>query len=138
MLEELLTYLNNWFTVEIHEGTYTVADGTLSLPFLADNQYFRVCGSIFNDGLHQYPDLSLTDEAFKGTIWALAVPNAVIELAKTIADWRAKHDAEGMSPYQSESFGGYSYSKASATNGSSGIVTWQMAFAPYLNRWRKI
>ena len=67
MLEQVLRHLNNWFLVEIHEGTFTVENGSIALPFLLTNQYFRICGSVFNDGLHQYPAADLTDETFTGT-----------------------------------------------------------------------
>lgn len=64
MLEQVLRHLNNWFLVEIHEGTFAVENGSIALPFLHPNQYFRICGSVFNDGLHQYPAADLTDETF--------------------------------------------------------------------------
>ena len=83
MLEQVLMHLKNWFLVPggIHEGTYTIEDGGIALPFLANGQYFRICGSVFNDGLHQYPASDLKAETFDGTVWALAIPQAVIELA---------------------------------------------------------
>ena len=83
MLEEVLQHLNNWFLVPdgIHSGEFTVQDGGITLPFLQTGQYFRVVGSIFNDGLYQYPEQDMTDETFNGTVWALAVPKAVITLA---------------------------------------------------------
>ena len=139
MLEQVLMHLKNWFLVPggIHEGTYTIEDGGIALPFLANGQYFRICGSVFNDGLHQYPASDLKAETFEGTVWALAVPQAVIELAAEIEAWQKKNGDASVSPYQSESFGGYSYSKAtdSATGGS---VTWQSAFRSRLNAWRKL
>lgn len=111
MLEQVLRHLNNWFLVEIHEGTFTVENGSITLPFLQNNQYFRVCGSVFNDGLHQYPAADLTDETFTGTVWALAVPKAVVMLSEDIAAWEEKNGEAVLSPYTSESFGGYSYTK---------------------------
>ena len=32
MLEDILRHLNNWFLVEIHEGTFTVENGSIALP----------------------------------------------------------------------------------------------------------
>lgn len=90
MLEQVLRHLNNWFLVDIHEGTFTVENGSITLPFLLTNQYFRIVGSVFNDGLHQYPAVDLTDETFAGTVWALAVPQAVIELASEIEEWQKR------------------------------------------------
>lgn len=112
MLETVLQNLNNWFLVPdgVHAGEFTVQGGQLTLPFLQTGQYFRVVGSVFNDGLHQYPVADLTDETFTGSVWALAVPKAVIELAEEIDAWQTKNGDPG--PFTSESFGGYSYSKA--------------------------
>ena len=139
MLEQVLMHLKNWFLVPggIHEGTYTIEDGGITLPFLANGQYFRICGSVFNDGLHQYPASDLKAETFDGTVWALAVPKAVIDLATEIESWQMKNGDASVSPYQSESFGGYSYSKAT-DSASGGAVTWQSAFRSRLNAWRKL
>ena len=139
MLEQVLMHLRNWFLVPggIHEGTYTIEDGGIALPFLANGQYFRICGSVFNDGLHQYPSSDLKEETFDGYVWALAVPQAVIDLATEIESWQTKNGDASVSPYQSESFGGYSYSKAT-DSASGGAVTWQSAFRSRLNAWRKL
>lgn len=139
MLEQVLMHLKNWFLVpgSIHEGTYTIEDGGIALPFLATGQYFRICGSVFNDGLHQYPAYDLKSETFDGAVWALAVPQAVIDLAWEIEAWQKKNGDASVSPYQSESFGGYSYSKAT-DSATGGAVTWQSAFRSRLNAWRKL
>lgn len=136
MLETVLQNLNNWFLVPdgVHAGEFTVQGGQLTLPFLQTGQYFRVVGSVFNDGLHQYPVADLTDEKFTGSVWALAVPKAVIELAEEIDAWQTKNGDPG--PFTSESFGGYSYSKA--TNASGMAVGWQDVFKSRLNDWRRI
>ena len=139
MLKQVLMHLNNWFLVPcgIHEDTYTIKGGGITLPFLQNGQYFRICGSVFNDGLHQYPEGDLKTETFDGTVWALAVPQAVIDLAAEIEAWQKKNGDASVSPYQSESFGGYSYSKA--TDSATGrAVTWQTAFRSRLNAWRKL
>lgn len=138
MLENVLRHLNNWFLVEIHEGTFTVENGSIALPFLQTNQYFRICGSVFNDGLHLYPAVDLTDETFTGTVWVLAVPKAVVALAEDIAAWEEKNGEAAASPYQSESFGGYSYTKRSAGNDSGTLNGWQGTFRSRLNDWRKL
>ena len=139
MLEKVLMNIRNWFTVEggIHSGTFSIKDGGITLPFLADGQYFRICGSVFNDGLHKYPAADLADEKFSGAIWALAIPPAVVDLADEIQKWQEKNGEASVSPYQSESFGGYSYSKAT-DSASGGAVTWQSVFKRQLSAWRKI
>lgn len=136
MLEQILAHLHNWFTVEVKEGTFTIEGGSIALPFILSGQYFRICGSIFNDGLYQYPPNGLTDETFSGTIWALAVPNTVIDLAAEMEEWQAKNGDAAAGPYQSESFGGYSYSKA--TNANGGTVNVFDVYKSRLNQWRKI
>ena len=139
MLEQVLMNIRNWFPVEggIYSGTFTIEDGGITLPFLANGQYFRICGSVFNDGLHQYPAGDLKTETFDGTVWALSVPQAVIELATEIDAWQKKNGDASVSPYRSESFGGYQYSKAT-DSASGGAVTWQSAFKQQLSAWRKI
>ena len=139
MLEQVLMNIRNWFPVKggIYSGTFTIEDGGIALPFLANGQYFRICGSVFNDGLHQYPEDDLVDETFNGTIWALAIPRAVIDLADEICKWQEKNGEAASGIYQSESFGGYSYSKATDAE-TGGAVTWQSAFKKQLSAWRKI
>lgn len=139
MLEQVLTHIHNWFQIGIFSSKITIKNGTLDLPFLKDGQYFRIMGSVFNDGLHRYgPDMELLeDETFDGSIWVLAIPKAVVELAGEIAEWQEKYGAVTASPYTSESFAGYSYSKSGgAEAGSTG--GWQGAFRGRLNPYRKI
>ena len=133
MLEAVLTHLNNWFCREVYAGTFTVTSGTLALPDLADGQYFRIVGSVFNDGLHQSPAAGLTDETFTGAVWALAVPKSVVTLAEEIKAWSAMNQ---LGAYTSESFSGYSYTRA--TNAKGAAVGWQDAFAAQLAPYRKL
>lgn len=136
MLEEVLRHLRNWFVVPkgVHVGTYTIENGGIALPFLQPGQYFRVIGSVFNDGVYQDPVAGMTEETFHGAVWALAIPQAVLEIIAEIAAWQETNGNAG--PYASESFGGYTYTKA--TNTIGGDITWQDAFRARLNQWRKI
>lgn len=143
MLTELCGYLKNWFTVDRYFGGFAITDNTITyadgskLP-LQSGQYFRVIGSIFNDGVHCYnEELTLKAEQFCGSVWAMAVPNEVITLANDIKAWRDKYegsDSAAMSPYNSESFGGYSYSKSNSEVG----ISWQNAFRNKLSRYKKV
>lgn len=140
MLEAVLTHLKNWFVVPcgVHEGVYTIKSSTLELPFLQNGQYYRICGSVFNDGLHRYGDIEdkLQNETFTGTVWALAIPKAVVELSAKIEEWQTKNGEAVASPFASESFGGYSYTKA--TDSVTGAVaTWETVFRAQLNPYRK-
>lgn len=132
MLETVLMYLNNWFVVGRYDDTYTIEDGGITLPFLVDGQYFRIVGSLFNDGVYQYP-AELTDETFDGSVWAMAIPKALLSTVEEITAWTAKNGDGG--PYTSESFGGYSYSKA--TNSKGLAVGWRDVFSAQLAPWKK-
>jgi hypothetical protein len=136
MLEQVLLYLNNWFEVAEYSGEFSVEDGSITLPFLVPGQYFRIIGSVFNDGVHQYSASDLTDETFTGTVWALAVPPAVVSLTEEMSTWQEKNGEKADGPYQSESFAGYTYTKAS--NGKGGTVTVWDAFKTRLAAWRKL
>ena len=153
MLEELCHELNNWFDENPKDGTkrhyfgeFTIENGALDLSEIGiqTGQYFRIVGSVFNDGVYQYPANGLADEIFDGAVWAMAIPSPVIALADEIDEWREKYQtvaSPAMSPYNAESFGGYSYSKSgsgSSTGTSSLFGTWQNAYSARLNKWRKI
>ena len=138
MLTELLAEIRNYFEVPNgrHFGKFTISGGSIApLDFLQEGQYFRIVGSVFNDGVYQYPATSLTDEVFEGAVWAMAVPPTLIALSAEIEEY-CKSDAGKASPYASESFGGYSYTKATDANGVP--IGWQKAFASRLSKWRRL
>ena len=142
-LTELCQELRNWFERDKYFDTFTIENGAIIVPdgSLQNGQFFRVIGSVFNDGVHEYGVDELTDEVFRGAIWAMAVPPAVIDLSERISEWETKYGDSVSSPYSSESFGGYSYTKANSGRGNAGSgsnPTWQSTFASELNRWRKI
>lgn len=140
MLEQVLDYIHNYFVKDIVKDTFTVSSGSLDVSFLQDGQYFMIRGSIFNDGIHQYPTSDLADEVFEGEVWAMAVPPSVIALVGEIEEWVGANSEAINSPFQSESFGGYSYTKKSELGSSSygGTPVWAGVFGSRLNRWRKI
>lgn len=140
MLEQICAFIHNYFVHDRISGTFTIENGSITLPFLVDGQYFRICGSRLNDGVYQYPTSDLTDEVFDGVIWEMRVPRAVLEIESDILDWVDKYGEAVASPYQSETFGGYSYTKATATglNGATVEAGWQSAFKTRLNEWRKL
>lgn len=138
ILTELCAELRNYFEVPNgrHFGKFEISGGSITpSDFLQDGQYFRIVGSVFNDGVYQYPATSLTDEVFEGAVWAMAVPPTLIALAAEIEEYN-KSDAGKPSPFTSESFGGYAYTKA--TDSSGAPIGWQKAFASRLSKWRKL
>lgn len=148
MLTEICQYLHNWFEVAKFYGKFIISDGHIESyndgdMGLIEGQYFRIVGSLLNDGVHQYPSEGLKDETFDGAIWSMAIPPAMLSLSEEIDAWQTKHgsvDSTAMSPYNSESFGGYSYSKSSGGSAESGggFGGWQSAFANRLSSWRKL
>ena len=153
MISELCAELRNYFLRDytnpehyIHYGSFVIADGEMqSLPFLKVGQYYRIIGSTFNDGVHKYgatpPSVedseTLTDEEFEGAIWEMFVPKEIVDLSAEIQDWISKNADTINSPYQSESFGGYSYTKAVAGTGRVS-TDWQEHFASKLKPYRRI
>lgn len=146
---ELCVDLHNWFEVDGMgrsaklTGTFTITDGALDLAsFIPVGQYYRILGSALNDGAHKYGDNDLTDETFNGEVWAMWVPRAIFELIQDMNDWTAKYGDAINSPYTSESFGGYSYTKAGAGDGSSGAdgsaTGAKAVFASRLIKWKKV
>lgn len=147
MLTELCAVLRNYFlrdySKDIHAGTFVISGGIIEpLSFLQNGQYYRIVNSVFNDGVHKYGDSSdvLVDETFEGAVWAMTVPPAVIALSSEIDAWKEANAEALASPYQSESFGGYSYTtKTGESNaGGGGGYTWQNQFADKLALYRRI
>lgn len=141
MLKEILDYIHNYFVKEVYRGNFKIESGSLNVGFLLDGQYFKINGSVFNDGVHKYNDTEdvLRDEEFQGYIMTMAVPQDIINLDAEISSWVDKYGEVADSPYQSESFGGYTYTKASGSGSSSNPqVSWQDKFASRLNAYRKI
>lgn len=140
MLEQVLDYIHNYFIKEEHSGEFTISEHALVVDFLLDGQYFKIEGSVLNDGVYQYPATELHDEVFTGKVISMAIPRSLLILVEEIQGWITKFGESSYSPFQSESFGGYSYTKGSTTDkgGKSGAVTWQSVFATRLNAYRKI
>lgn len=140
MLTELCQELKNWFADDEGKiiGTFTISDGVITPSIdLQPNQYYRIVGSVFNDGVHKNDEFEqLVDESFDGAIWLMKVPQAFVDLANDVQAWKDLYGTKMLEPYTSESFGGYSYSKAISSSG--GGYTWQDAFRKRLNAWRKV
>ena len=145
MLDQICAEIRNYFSFEDDKfiGDFEIIDGNITPPIpIVENQYYRIVGSVFNDGVHKYGDATdvLIDEAeFHGAVWLMRVPQDLIDLAQEIEDWQNKNADVLTSPFTSESFGGYSYTKASGTGSATGnAYDWKQAFASRLNRYRKI
>ena len=141
MLDELLRELGwyrrpNKYVNQIKVDKFTIEGGNITpSDFLKENDYYRIIGSRFNDGLYQYPNSDLTDEEFDGAVWVMRVPPALVTLAQQYKEELEKESGK-PSAYISESFGGYSYTKA--TNSKGVPLNWEHLHADELNQWRII
>lgn len=143
-MERVLTHickqLNNWdfdHRANVLRGEFTIEDGTIVLPNIIEGQYFRIIGSAIQDGVYRYPAYGLTDETFRGSIWVMNVPPSVIDVAAEIEDAEAAGEASGagvLSPFASESFNGYSYSRGTNKDGTP-MTALDAAWA---SAWRKL
>lgn len=142
MITEVLQFLRNWFVerglvadIAIVDGELASIDGSPASDYLREGDYYRLINSRRNSGVHKFGAGGLTDEELYCGIWILAIPQALLDLIVEIEEWQTKHGTAAASPFSSESFGGYSYSKGSGTNGDT---SWQSAFLSRLTPWRKI
>lgn len=137
MLEKILSYLNNDFRVldkEPETKQWEITDGILEVEGVKSGQYVRIFGSVFNDGVYQYPLSGLTDEVFTGCIIPLAIPKVIILLADEISEWSNKNQP---SAYTSESFSGI-YSRTVATKSNGTAAGWREVFADDLRPYKKM
>lgn len=140
MLSEICAYLRNYFYHgEPTIGKIEIVNGALKEPYgLKANQYFRIVGSMFNDGVYQYPLTTLQDETFNGAVWGMAVPPELISLISDIEAWQTKYGQSVNSPYAAESISATGYSRSKCSADSVGSIGWQNAFSKMLARWRKL
>lgn len=142
-MEQVLTQIcgeiHNFFEDRANKqfGEFTISGGTLPLSIVKEGQCVWIRGSAFNDGIHMYPFYDLQDETFTGTVQALRIPPELMRIAAEIEQGLSEASGgNGLSPYISESFGGYSYTKATDKNGVP--LGWQTLYADRLNKWRKL
>ena len=148
MIGEICATIKNYFThdADKHIGDFVISEGTISPVVDFPTNYIRIVGSRLNDGVHKVSDLvehPLQDEEFHGAIWVMSPPNDFLALVSEIESWQEMNGGTNsalMSPFTSESFGGYSYSKGSGSgaSGASSIPTWQSMYASRLKMYRRI
>lgn len=146
MLDEICAEIKNYFwrsADDIFIGDFTISDGVISPPFDFDDcEYIRIVKSKKNDGVHKVSEMRLADESFHGAIWRMYPPMSFLALVQEISTWNTTNgtaDSVAMSPFNSESFGGYSYSKSGGGSAGSSIVpTWQSVYASKLKRYRRL
>ena len=82
---ELCVYTHNFFdrADDPIAGEFAFEPDTVPAG-VVPGQYFLVCGSIFNDGVHKAGDGDLTAETFTGTVQPMRVPPDFVALAEKI------------------------------------------------------
>lgn len=147
MLGMICAEIRNWFTYDCdkHIGNFEIISGVITPSFDFKTDYIRIVGSRKNDGVHKVSEMSLVDEGeFHGAVWEMSIPKDFLDLADEISAWETKYggvDGVINSPFQSESFGGYSYSKSSgraSSNSNESSPSWKSTFASRLNIYRKL
>lgn len=152
MIEQVCAHIHNYFETDdntgqrmIYPGTYTIENGSITLPFLVDGNYFRIMGSDLNNGVYRYPvtdgnEPILADETFTGVIWKMRPPKAFLKLCDEIQDWLDKYGETMRNPYQSEDvINVYRYTKMTTGKVTGNyIATWQQAYKDQLNEWRHL
>jgi len=142
MLYEIIRYLNilpygadpTGLIQRVEEGEFVIADGQISLSTeLYNGQHFVIEGSNMNDGAYTAP-VDLTDERFEGKVYVLSKNQAFEALLEKA--FAQKQAFDNPSKFQTESFGGYSYTIATDANGRP--LTWKTAMAADFRPWRKV
>lgn len=148
MLNEICGHLHNFFDrrddgeyIDRTAGTFTILNGLISplSSSLIAGQYIRIVGSLLNDGIYLLPSnftiSSLVNETFTGAIFGLAISSDrdFMSIVSEITAYVAANPATG---FVSESFGGWSGTRATGANGA--VLPWQIVYEKRLNRWRKM
>lgn len=138
MIDAIMKHINNYFVVDLHDDVeLIIVDGSADLPFLQDGQYYLIAGSVFNDGVHKYGEGGLINETpVSVTVYSLAPPKSFLDVVDEISAYSQNEQNADTTGYTSESFGGYSYTKGTGTNGAP--IGWKEVFSSKLNDWRKL
>jgi hypothetical protein len=145
MLTRICRYLKNWFVVKTYLGNIAVSEGKIycngSEIEMQEGQRFALVRTHYVYGAYSYGD-EIEDYEFEGAVWIMDVPADVLDVAVRMTEWEAANggvDSQAMSPYQSESFGGYSYAKGLNSKGKVGSSVFDNAeFAAVLSPFKKI
>ena len=130
-------------------GDYEIEDGKITLTgtYLV-GQWIHLQGSVLNDGVYSIKGavegvyslsngtdneiLTQDKEAFTGVARGLRIDSAFITLAREVLEF---NQTQGKpSALTSESFGKYSYTRATDANGM--VATWKQVFATRLHPYR--
>jgi hypothetical protein len=132
---ELCVYTHNFFdrADDPVAGEFAFEPDTVPAG-VVPGQYFLVCGSIFNDGIHKAGDGDLTAETFTGTVQPMRVPPDFVALAEKIDAYDKALPSGGV--YVSQSFAGWSGTMATGADGLP--ADGKTRYKSEINHWRKM
>lgn len=140
MMQSVMRECRNFFETAYADGSFSIsAAGVLSPMTALGAGYIAIEGSTFHNGVHcalnsgKLIDLDETPaENFSGRVWLLCPPADFVRLCEEIDDYVSKNPATA---FVSESFGGWSGTRAS---GQNGVLSWQQVFAARLAPFRRM
>lgn len=139
---QVMRSINNFFESGYRATTYSITGGAIGPnDLLSPGMWIAIEGSAFHDGVYQLgaggvltgAPPQAVDETFYGKVWFLRPPSGFLSLCETIAEFDEKTPVGG---YQSESFGQYSYSRATDKNGAA--LTWESVYNQQLAPYRRM
>lgn len=136
---DVMRQCRNYFASGWVDGTFSISGN--ALPEFEDG-YIFISGSRHHDGVWFVTGGYLTgrdvdgmpDEDFTGRVWLLSPTGDFLALCREIAGYDEKNP---VGAYQSESFGGYSYTRG-GTGAASGNYSWQAAYYDALTPYRRM
>ena len=140
-MEEILDYLNNYFYKFGEVDTFTINNGVLDVKGnYYKGQYIKIEKSALNTGVFKVVDVTedgvvlddVINETFEGMVYSLAIPRPLLRTNDEIVEFKASNKPSAI---VSESFGSYSYSKATKNGVSAG---WRDVFKEDLMTYRCI
>lgn len=164
-IEALCAETNNYHDTDRVIDDYTIENGRITLPFLSENQFFRIVGSKWNDGVYVYSQNSFIvrsstwEEVMNGNMnwgelrkhkWGELVEHDLVDETFHGGIWPMNMPRAFLD--LSKKIAEYNASEAakispftsenisgyySYTKGSADANAWQNVFKSELRRWRK-
>lgn len=166
IIEALCAETHNYHETDKVIGDFTIESGNIELPFLCENQFFRIVGSKFNDGVYIYSQDAFTirsstwEEVLNGNLdwetlkdkkWGDLVERDLVDETFHGAIWpmnmpRAFLElSKEISKYNESEVAKPTANTSESINGhysytrsSADANQWQNVFRSKLNRWRKV
>lgn len=165
-IEALCAETHNYHETDRIIGDYKIENGNIALPFLVENQFFRIVGSKFNDGVYIYSqelftirsitweevlDGNLNWEELKKNKWGELVEHDLIDEEFHGAIWPMNMPraflalSEEIAKYQESDAAKPSPYLSESINGYYSYTkanvsenSWQSVFGSKIKRWKKV